>query len=436
MRAGAALVVASLLGLAALQQGLPDRVPTTWGLEPASVARFQEDWFGVTWPRMSPDYFVLGFWLLTVSAWAGYMLVLGAGLRGGILNPRRTLVLVAILGGILAVFAPPTLSSDTYAYAGYARMEVLYGLNPYLHTPKALEARGDPTADVLAWNIPCVYGPIWLLPSFAITCLLHPFGLGWEVIAFKLVEALALVGAALAARSVARHFDPTRADLTLAAIGLNPLFLIEGPMSGHNDLLMMTLILAAAALFLKHRDAWGALVLGLAVGIKLIPLVLVPWLMLESGRRRPGLAGLGRALLVVLLVLTPTALAYAPLWEGVETFTAQRVRVTNDWTPVEAGTPLLQQMGSIVLAKWPLVLLYLGLSFGVWWRGRDGDWLTAWAVLAVALMFLIMLIPYPWYLMWPLAVLLTRWDREHAVLSAACLGLAVVWTLGYTAEWP
>jgi hypothetical protein len=256
------------------------------------------------------------------------------------------------------------------------------------------------------------------------------------VAAFRLLGGVALVGAALAGQAVARHFAPRRADLALAAIGLNPLFLIEGPMSGHNDLPMAALVLAAGALVLKGRDLSGSLVLGLAVGIKLVPLVLVPWLMLASARRCRGrTAGLGQALLVLGLVLLPTVIGYVPLWEGVETFTAQRVRLHMDWDLVRPDMPLLQEVGLLLRWRWPLVVIYAVLSIWLWRQGKEGDWLTAWAVLAVALMFFIVDLPYPWYLLWPLSASLTRWDRFHVALSAACLGLAVIGTMGYTVAW-
>jgi hypothetical protein len=124
-------------------------------------------------------------------------------------------------------------------------------------------------------------------------------------------------------------------------------------------------------------------------------------------------------------VLLPTVVGYLPLWEGMATFTAQRQRLPMGSLP---GVQFL-------IAQGPLIVVYLLLSAWLLRRGRERDWPTAWAVLSVALSFLLTGMPYPWYLIWPLSVSLTRWDRGHLALSAACLGMAVVWTMGYTVLW-
>jgi hypothetical protein len=432
MRAGVVLCAASLLALAALQHAMPEAPISSWGVNPVGATHLQQAWLGRALPRLSEEAFVVGFRMLLAGAWAGYGIILVAGLRGGTLNPRPVFILVAALALVLALFGPPTLSSDAYAYAGFARLQLRHGLNPYLHTPTTLSAHGDPSGALIGWDIPYVYGPAWLIASIGLLAALPSHDLALQVIVFKLVEAAALVGAALAGRAVARCHDPRRADLTLAAIGLNPLFLIEGPLSGHNDLLMATLILTGVLLFQKGKDFGGALLVGLATGVKLVPVVLVPWLMLAAGRRRPGLEGLGSASLVAALALAPTVVGYVPFWEGAATFNAQRDRLNLG--PAASG-PLLERAIGPLVQLLPMMGVYLALSFGLTRRGWEASWPTAWAVLSLALILLLLRPAYPWYLLWPLSVSLTRWDRWHVILSAACLGLALLGTMGYTAIW-
>lgn len=430
--AGVFLCVVSIVGFGGLQHLMPDDASSRWGLHPDSVTDLQKNWFGTSLPRVSAGTYFFWQRLLLVATWIGYAMLVIAGLRGGRVHPRWILILIVILALLLGLFCPPTLSTDTYAYAGFARMRVLYGLNPYLNTPSALRERDDPTGQVIHWEIPCVWGPVWLLSSIQLIEFMRATALWWQVMAFKLVESAALVGAALAGRALTRIHDPERADLTLAAIGLNPLFLIEGPINGHNDLLMAALILTSAVLFQKQRDYSGALVMGLATGIKLISVVLIPWLMLASGRRAGGAKGLARALLVAGLVLAPTIVGYLPLWEGTATFTAQRARLHMDG-PSEETDSLLLRGGRFLIGQGPIIAIYLGLSLWLFRRGKENGWPFAWAVLALALIFLIMVIPYPWYFFWPLSIALTRWDRWHLLLSTVCCGIGlVVWLMGYT----
>jgi hypothetical protein len=326
-------------------------------------------------------------------------------------------------------------------------MHVLYHLNPYLHTPNALRERNDPTGDFLVWDLPSVYGSVWMQVSFVLVALLQGAKLWWQVAAFKLLGALSLLTTALAGRALAERHNPGRGNLTLLAIGLNPLFLIEGPLSGHNDLFMMALFLTGALYYLRDHWVCGSLLLGLALGIKFVLVALVPWILLGCLQGPQGKLKWGRALAVCLLMLTPMAVCYVPLWQGLETFRAQRERFSTpdeDSVPedpahwlvarglpeswVKTGLSQLKQKGM-------LGLVYLGLTLACWRRGGPEAWLTLWPLLALAVIFLGLRPSYPWYLVWPLAVSLTRWGRWDIALSAACLLLAAVFTMGYSTVW-
>ena len=78
-----------------------------------------------------------------------------------------------------------------------------------------------------------------------------------------------------------------------------------------------------------------------------------------------------------------------------------------------------------------LVGLYAALTLWLWRRPARAHWLTAWAILSAALMFLAMGLPFPWYVAWFWPVCLLRWDRLHLSLSGLCFGLSLAWTAGY-----
>ncbi len=442
---GMVLCVVALLCFAAIQYAIPPvySVHSQWGLNPPGAWHFARTLFGQEIEPWEPERFILWFRALCVIGFAGYGLAVAGVMGGGRLPPRVVLPVILALAVILALFCPPTLSNDSYAYVGYARMHVVHGLNPYVHAPRVLAEAGDPIAEYLSWNEPSVYGPAWLLLSFGLIAEMPAEQLWWQVVAMKLLGALALVGAAWAGKGVAERFKRGTGDVTLLAIGLNPLFFLEGPCSGHNDLLMMALVLVSVRAFLERRLWLAGLALGLAAGIKFVPLALLPWMILESCRGLDWSRRIRNGAVLSVLALTPLTLGYAPLWQGTETWQALRNRSRIGMSEAELTreaslrrslqewhVPESAVAGLLALERqWPVVLLYVALCWWLWQRPGAGGWLDAWVILAIAANVCSMGIWFAWYWLWPCAIALTRWDRARLGVSAgcACVALGLTW---------
>lgn len=439
--AGLALCIAGMLALAALQYAMPPTFAGPLGLNVPSVGHYQRTLLGGLDPVLRDRAFAVAFRILLGSAWLGYAVAVGLGLAVGAPPARLTLALSAAAAFLLAVWCPPSLSTDVYAYDAYARLKVYYDKNPYVTNPSALKAWGDPTALFVGYlEIPCVYGPIWMLTSMVGAAAARYASLWWHVALLKLLEAAALLAAALAGRELAERLRPGRGRLAAMAIGLNPLLLLEGPCNGHNDLLMMALMLWAAALHGRGRRAVGDLVLGLAIGIKFVPVAVVPWLALERGRGLRLGGRLREAALVGLLTLAPVALAYVPFWQGRATFTAQGQRAA--WGQLDASYERAQHwlvargldgpraaFAVRLIAQWPVLALYAGLTCMVAFGKSAGLWLDAWAFIALGLFIRSLGVQFPWYLTWPICTSLARWDPpRRALLAAACTGYAAITT--------
>src|SRR5207248_2362619 len=125
-------------------------------------------------------------------------------------------------------------------------------------------------------------------------------------------------------------------------------FLLEGPGSGHNDLVMLCLLLAGVALCLRGRYALGILSIGLSAGVKFITGAFVPWMYLERLPRQPGRRVLLLAL-TGLLAAAPIALAYLPFWRGLATLGG-----------------LAQNSGHNAPSPLPILLLFLALLPWIW----------------------------------------------------------------------
>ena len=167
--------------------------------------------------------------------------------------------------------APPLFSRDGWSYAAQG-VQTHLGISPYEHGPGVLTGTGYLPAPIVQGVDPrwmetaAPYGPVPLIAgdlSAALTT--EPWPL---VVAHRLV---ALVGLVLLAWAVPRLARWCGADPGLSSAVLlgSPLVLANGVGGLHNDLLLAGL--AAAALVLAHERSWvaGAIVGGLAAGVKL-----------------------------------------------------------------------------------------------------------------------------------------------------------------------
>ncbi len=448
--AGVTLTVVAMLAWAAVQYRppIPDAsFPRHWCVNDDGARHFQQAILGDALQPFDRLTYITAYTIVLGLAWTGYALAVAAGCFGGRLQTKTLLIVIVTISLLFAVFCPPSLSTDCYSYVAYGRLWTLYGLNPYTNTLGGLPRFGDPSAEFAKWNIPAVYGPVWMWLSFGVVAPLHSAGLWWQVVAMKLLGAGALVVAALAGKAIADRYAPGRGHLALLAIGLNPLFIMEGPGNGHNDLLMATLILLSIASYARQRDVAGGIFLGLAVGIKFVPVAVLPWVILEQSRRLGRRLAWRPALTATGLALAPTVLAYLPLWEGPATLSALSQRTLlfaekEEWAEElavrewlwERGVPAgLVEHAAFALRQWPVIVLYLASSIWLWWRSENMQWPAAWVLLALALMMFTLGPWFPWYMLWSWAVALIRWEWNgpYPYLSLLCAGFGVPMSLSY-----
>jgi alpha-1,6-mannosyltransferase len=394
-------------------------------------------------PRIPPDLagnrvvFYLGL-VLSSAAWLG----IGRGLSTGHLpeDLRR----LWLLGGVWAaplVAGPALFSHDVYSYL--AQGEILHlGLNPYHHAPLVLSHLGQPrllAAVSPFWRATTApYGPLFL-GAAALIVALTGSKLIAGVLLLRLLDLLGLILLGVFVPRLARSLgaDPRRA-FWLAA--LSPLTLLELIAAGHNDVLMVGLMVAGVALSVEGRPLPGVALCALAATVKLPALLAVAfiaasWAWASAGRLKPlaQCALVTAAVGVVVGVVSGTGFSWiSPSLVS----TPQKVHLAITpgtavgWTigailhalDVSANARQLEAAGGTVT-----LVLALLVAVVLLWRTRATTMVRD---LGIVLLVLALGGPaaWPWYLTWGVAMLaaLPGWQRAGALTAGAVLSVFLV----------
>lgn len=355
------------------------------------------------------------------DVFAALFILLGLCYLGVLLFADSVRVRVGI-GAIIALhlvflLAPPLLSSDIFNYVGYARLDAVHHLNPYVHPLSA--APTDPSYIYVGWPLnTTAYGPLFTLSSLSLGWVSFTSAI-WLLKGSAALASLACVGLVwMCATRLGRPALPA----TLF-FGLNPVLLAYAVGGGHNDLLMLVAALGGIYLMLAERQS-GMAALVVAVAVKSSSVVLLPFALL--GSRRPWKAILwGVAAAAVIGV--GTLLAFGTHISSLLHVLQHDARlqtpndipgVFNDIFGLGISIHTLGRIGMLVLL--PTIALLLIRVY------RGGDWLenAGWATCAVLVTTTWFL---PWYLIWflPLAALALRPYQRFTALALTALAIGL-----------
>jgi hypothetical protein len=253
---------------------------------------------------------------------------LPAGATGGAATvsrkDNRILLLIfgfAILFHLVMLAVPTLLSTDIFDYIRHARILAVYGENPLIIPATYFPT--DPFYNLGGWlSTSSVYGPLHIYITGLLASIAGD-GFSANFFLFRgFFIAMNLVNLLLIWRITAR----VRPGLELRALlffGWNPFILILVVSNAHNDILMLTLVLAGFLQYLDRRILLGALFLTLAVLVKFIslPILFIYIAMVlrrQKGLRRRVLTAAG----FLAVFAAAVVICYAPLWAGRQTFSA------------------------------------------------------------------------------------------------------------------
>jgi len=206
---------------------------------------------------------------------------------------------IIICVSVLLVFSYPAFSYDMFNYIFTAKSVLLYHKNPYIVLPQQF-AGVDPWINFMRWiHLPSAYTPLWIL--FTLVPYLLGFGylllILWNI---KILILLSYIVTAVFLYKILYILDKKRSVLGLAIFALNPLVVIEGLVSAHNDMFMMAFAMISLYLFLQKKRWWSYTALSISIAVKLMTIFLLP-VFLIGWNRRWALVVMSIGLFLVLL---------------------------------------------------------------------------------------------------------------------------------------
>ena len=407
------------------------------GTRLGAIPRPSDDrwWFHVPGGVSTPAS--LGFYasvVLLIAGWVG----VGYHARAGRLTVSRSWVILALWGLPLLV-GPPIFSRDIYSYIGQGLL-ANHGLNPYSVPPSALGNSPLLASIASVWrNTASPYGPLFVTVSRAAASI-SGGSLVVQVLAFRLMELLGVVMIMVSLPRLSRRLG-TDPGLALWLGALSPLALFSFIASGHNDALMVGLLLAGVMLALDGRLAVGLVLCALAATIKLPAAEAIVFLAVDQFRAAGGakrwrvvLEAVAVPCLVVAAVTVAAGLGWT--WLGPTALhVPTELRVLSS-PSVSLGAffhAILHAVGipvalSATVTATQLVCGLLAVA-GTVWLVCNAHRLDVVRVLGLALLLIVVGSPtvWPWYLMWGLAILAATAAQRSKVLAAvAGLSMLVV----------
>jgi hypothetical protein len=337
------------------------------------------------------------------------------------------------------MLGPPLFSRDLYSYMAQGLI-AHSGLNPYAVGPSILGP--GPILDSVAsvWrHAPAPYGPLFVTATRVVAAV---FGssITAEVLALRVLEVAGVALIMVFLPRLARNLG-AQPGVALWLGVLSPLAMFSFIASGHNDALMVGLLVAGLTLATEKRPIGALFLCALAMTVKFpaaagVAFVGLGWLRSTSGRQRRKAAAFVLVVPVVTVVGVTLATGLPWTWLGPAALrvpTELRVLPTPSVAFGTLGAHLLALVG-IGVRRGAVISVADGLCaivaiLAVLWLALHVRRFDEVRVIGVVLAVVVLAGPtvWPWYLLWSLVLLAaTSAQRSKVVGVAAALAMLVV----------
>src|SRR5437588_4691187 len=246
----------------------------------------------------------------------------------------RYILVSTLLLGFICVLIPVVTSSDVFSYIAYARMGVIYHLNPLTALPVKISA--DPVFRHLYWTKqPSIYGPTWIAITYFLQWLTLSFGLPGLLsllLTLRLFGLAMHLGSTLLIWPISGHLQQRSGFITpekrlraTLAFAWNPLLLFEACVNAHVDVAILFFVLLAIWFLVRGLQtttqggyaqrglvqvaAKLAIATCLKLNVVLLALGLLLFLWTQPGK-------IGKILMFTATYFGIIMLFYVPFWQG------------------------------------------------------------------------------------------------------------------------
>jgi hypothetical protein len=315
--------------------------------------------------------------------------------------PHRVIVVGLVLAALWHLpflLMAPGSDDDVHRYVWDGHVQRL-GYNPYIVVPSDPALGGLHTSDTRTLNNPDVPSPY---PAGAQLFFRAVTAIHESIFALKVAFVVCDLAIVLVLLDLLRCSG--RGAHWVLAYAWNPLLATDVAGSGHIDIVGVLLLLVSVAALVRRWRAAAALAFGLAVSVKLLPIVLLPLYWRRVRMRDAALA----AVVVGLL--------YVPF------FNHGRIPIGSLGTYVQRfrfNDPVFLTLERVVAPQLAVGLAVLvGFLTAIWMRSKTPAWSSDAFAWPMAASLLCAPVVYPWYLLWLLPF----------VRSAATVPI-IIWTV-------
>jgi alpha-1,6-mannosyltransferase len=374
------------------------------------------------------------YFAVTVATFVCYAAIISLARVGAFRQERPRLIAFAfpILFTVALTVGRPHLSTDVLTYVAQGH-QAAAGRNPYAEPVKALgDTRFGMDLTREGWRAVhdvSPYGPVWTEIESLIERV--SYDVSTETLLVKLLISAFSLGSAVLIWLILGQAFPRHQALGTVLYLWNPVVIMEFGGEGHNDALVIFLILLSVYLWMRGR--FGHSLVAIAVGalVKIIAALFVPLMLVYAWRtdqmRKRGRSAMltgacGAAVIAVA--------AYAPFWIGAATFDGliahARPNLSSASTPSVLYWHLTRSHPEEAAARLLAILMmgsFVGYMAAASLRIRDTTTLLK-ACGRVAIVYLVVAPGYwPWYAAMPIAVLaLAPTDAAVWAILAISLG--------------
>ncbi|WP_168797612.1 glycosyltransferase 87 family protein [Neolewinella litorea] len=351
------------------------------------------------------------FWSLFGAftvAFAGYLLVV----RFVGEDRVTSWIVLGILLRVALVFAFPRLSDDVYRFIWDGQLLVA-GENPFAHPPAhyledTAAATGPDTALFSRLNSPdyhSVYPPV-AQAVFTLAAWISPGSWYGAAVVMKVVLLLAELGTLWLLLRLLSGYGLPRSRLLL--YWLNPLILVEIVGNLHFEGVMLCFLLLSLYLLTRSRYGAAAGAMAFSVASKLLPLMLLPFL-LQRLWKRPfwtyflTFGAVTMALFLPLLIGGGFLSGFGnslDLYFRKFEFNASLYYLLRSYGFYEVGYNQIARFGPLLARVAALTILIIALADRKTdWRSLPGMWLAAFVIYLLCATTV-----HPWYLAAPIVL--------------------------------